>query len=201
MLVARAGWRGQRLQSILRGMSMPPSLQTSRHAPPEPPIEVRAGLDGRILYVVHLPPEELPAVRKRDLAAAWEQAHQAALAGRPGAWRALRLRSPDGGSTDLALEDRDARCWAEAVDRDIGLHTSYGISLCLRLLALVDLLAHAGWAGSLLRGRGDAVPHPELFRLAASASLSETARFDPVCFQKGLGHLRALAGKPTGARA
>ena len=72
-----------------------------------------------------------------------------------GAVRGFRFRRPDGSYTDLALADRDARCWAGAVDRTAGLTSSYGLSLCLRLLALVDLLARArgpsrcaGWSAT-----------------------------------------------------
>ena len=56
---------------------------------------------------------------------------------------------------------RDARCWAGAVDRTVGLGTSYGLALCLRLLALVDLLARARWAIPLFRLERDGADlHP-----------------------------------------
>ena len=69
--------------------------------------------------------------------------------------RLFRFCRADGTSTDLALADPDACCWAGAVDGTVGIGTSYGLSLCLRLLALVDLLASARWAGTLFAVRRD----------------------------------------------
>src|SRR5438067_2315212 len=104
------------------------------------PIAVGAASDGTLTYLVDLPPEALPPVRGRDLAAAWDAAREAALARMWGAARAFWFRRRDGSCTHLALADPDARCWAGAVDRTVGTHTRYGLSLCLRLLALIDLL-------------------------------------------------------------
>ena len=104
-----------------------------------------------------LPPEALPPVGTRDLEAAWHAARGAAIAERHGPIRGFRFCRADGSHAHLALTDRDAGCWAEAVDRTVGMHTSYGLSLCLRLLALVDLLARAPWARALIRlGRASA---------------------------------------------
>ena len=79
----------------------------------------------------------------------------------------------------LRLADRDALCWAGAVERVVGMGTSYGLSLCLRLLALVDLLAHARWAAGLFSlRRGQAELSPALLGAAAAAPLTAEARFD-----------------------
>jgi len=156
---------------------------------------VRAGqsTDGIYTYDVSQSPETLPAVRGRDLEAAWEAARQAALAANWGAPRAFRFRRADGSVTDLALADTDACCWAGAVDRLASISTSYGLSIFLRLLALVDLLAEAHWAAGRLvhLARDGADLHPLLLRAAASAQLTVDARFDAAAIRARLGPLAA----------
>jgi hypothetical protein len=143
--------------------------------------------DGLVTYLVELPLEELPAVRGRDLEAAWDAARSAAISGRFGLPRGFRFRRQDGSVTDLALADRDARCWAGAVDGTIGMHNSYGLSLCLRLLALVELLARVAWATRFFRfGRDGACLDPSLLRTAASLPLTAEARFDEQHFLRQL---------------
>ncbi len=164
-------------------------------------ISVATTDEGALTYLVAEPPDALPAVRGRDLAAAWDAARATADGGVWGAVRLFRFRLQDGSFTEMALADRDARCWADAVDRTVGMQTRYGLSLCLRLLALVDLLARARWAASLLViEAGMAVLHPALLRLAASAPLSPEARFDEAKFRNSLARLPALAGS-SGASA
>jgi len=170
-----------------------------------PTISVATTNEGALTYFVTEPLDALPAVRGRDLAAAWDAARDAARGtARGGVWGAVRLfrfRLQDGSFTEMALADRDARCWADAVDQTVGMQTRYGLSLCLRLLALVDLLARARWAASLLViEAGMAVLHPALLRLAASAPLSPEARFDEAKFRTSLARLPALAGS-SGASA
>jgi hypothetical protein len=151
------------------------------------PIRVGAAPDGSVTYLVDLPPEALPPVRGRDLEAAWDAAHQRARSARWGVARGFRFRRNDGSYTDLALSDPDAACWASAVDRTVGMHTSYGLSLCLRLLALVDLLARVHWAPALFDARrGLRELHPSLLRTAASAPLTAEARFDETGFSARL---------------
>ncbi|MBV9784101.1 MAG: hypothetical protein JO264_09800 [Acidisphaera sp.] len=163
------------------------------------PIETGRAADGSLTYLVDLPPEALPPVRGRDLAAAWDAARQAARAQAWGVARCFRFRRTDGSYTEIALADRDASCWAGAVDRTVGMHSSYGLSLCLRLLALIDLLARARWASGLLALRaGAAELPPALVRLAAIAPLTEEARFDEPVFRAHLatsfGRARPLTG-------
>jgi hypothetical protein len=147
-------------------------------------VHVGAGPDGSLTYLVDLPPEELPPVHRRDLERAWYAARDAALSDRWSVARGFRFRREDGSFSDLALADRDACCWAGAVDRTLGMRNSYGLSVCLRLLALVDLLARARWADSLcLLQRDGAEIHPVLLRAAASAPLTPEARFDDVGFR------------------
>jgi hypothetical protein len=149
-----------------------------------PVIRVGRGADGLTTYLVDLPPETLPPVTGRDLERAWYAARQAALSADWGTARGFRFRRADGGYLDLALADADARCWAGAVDGTVGMANCYGMSLCLRLLALVDLLARVGWTARVVRlARDGAELHPSLLRAAASLPLTPEARFDETSFR------------------
>jgi hypothetical protein len=176
----------------------------STPVPPTPPITLRKAADGTLVYLVEIPPEAMPSVRVRDLAQAWDQARDAARARAWGAPRSLRFQREDGTYTHLALADRDAICWAGAVDRSVGLTNSYGLSLCLRFLALVNLLARAPWAAPLLALQpGGARLHPGLLRLAATVTLTSEALFDERRFHAELGHLTTVctqlrSGGPVG---
>ena len=142
-------------------------------------VQVGAAADGTLTYLVALPPEALPPVRLRDLAAAWDAARSAAITERWGSVRLFRFRRADGSVTDLTLADRDACCWAGAVDGSVGMQTTYGLALCLRLLALVDLLGRARWADTMFTVRRDGAKiHEALLRGAATAPLTSDARFD-----------------------
>lgn len=187
----RPGWRRQGRGSILKGMDYAPPL-----------IRVGEAADGTLTYLVDLPPEALPPVRGRDLACAWDAARDAASQAAWGVARLFRFRREDGGVTDLALADPDACCWAGAVDSTVGIQTSYGLSTCLRLLALVDLLGRASWAAGLFAlGPGGAELHPVLLRAAASAPLTPEARFDESGFRASLAALPAPAAAFSGASA
>ncbi|WP_325678814.1 hypothetical protein [Rhodopila sp.] len=147
-------------------------------------IRANGGPRGAITYDIDLAPEDMPAVCKRDLELAWYAARDAAIADQWDSVRAFRFNRPDGSHTDLALADRDARCWAGAVDRTVGLTSPGGMSLCLRLLALVDLLARAAWARPLFSlARDGAEFHPALLRAAATHPLTQDARFDEAGFR------------------
>jgi hypothetical protein len=161
------------------------------------PIRVAAASDGTLTYLVGMPPEALPPVRPRDLDAAWHHARAAAMRQDWGVTRLFRFRHPDGTHSDLALADPDAACWAAAVDAVAGMGTAYGLSLCLRLLALVDLMAGASWASRYFTLRRDGADiAPALLAAAAAAGLDGGAQFD-------LDDLRArlargnLLGAPT----
>jgi hypothetical protein len=178
-------WRGGPSGSILRGMSVYDHAGDREASGGT--IRVGGGPDGLMMYFVDLSPEALPSVRKSDLERAWYAAREAALAERQGAVRGFRFNRPDGSHTDLALADRDARCWVGAVDRSVGIANASGLSLCLRLLALIDLLARAPWARSLFHlARDGAEFHPALLRTAASQPLTNEARFDEAGFQARL---------------
>jgi hypothetical protein len=152
-----------------------------------PSIQVRAAEDGTLTYLVDHPPGELPAVRGRDLQAAWDLAREAAQRAAWSTARLFRFRRADGSWTDLAIADRDARCWAGAVDQAVGMQTGYGLSVCLRLLALVDLLGRATWLSGLVAlDRRGARLHPALLRLAAETRLNDDARFDEGGFRRRL---------------
>lgn len=163
-------------------------------ATPSAPVRVGRGPDGFLTYAVDLAPEDLPPVRGRDLERAWYAAREAAIASDWGVSRGFRFRRADGSFVDLALADRDAACWAGAVDGTVGLSSSYGLSLCLRLLALIDLLARADWAARLCRlARDGAELEPELLAAAATAPLNADLRFDEGWFRARLAQ-RALPG-------
>ena len=152
-----------------------------------PKIQVATTPEGTLTYLIDQIPGDLPPVRGRDLAAAWDLARDAAHRAAWSTKRAFRFRRPDGGWTDLALQDADAQCWAGAVDQAVGMQTGYGLSVCLRLLALVDLLARAPWAARLMQlDRHGAELHPALLRLAAETRLTDDARFDERGFRASL---------------
>lgn len=162
-------------------------------------VHIGTGADGSLTYLVDVPPEDLPPVHRRDLERAWYAARDAALSDRWSVIRGFRFRREDGTFSDLALADPDACCWAGAVDRTLGMRNSYGLSVCLRLLALVDLLARVRWADSLcLLRRDGAELHPVLLRAAASTPLTAEARFDEAGFRGRLSRFRfglALEGQ------
>jgi hypothetical protein len=168
-----------------------------------PAIEVAAAACGVLTYLVHGSPRALPPVRMRDLAASWDGAREAALA-QGGAhfqdWgpaRAFRFALPDGTVTDLALTDADAGVWVAAVDRMLGIANPYGLSVCLRLLALVDLLAEP-WARGLFTLRRDGAElDAGLLRLAAEAKLTDEGRFDGLAFRARLHTLPGPAHGPA----
>ena len=164
-------------------------MNAARRTSPEldNPVRVAADGCGGVVYVVTLPPEALPPVRKRDIELAWDAAHGAARAGLWGTPRGFRFLRPGGTPTELILAESSASCWADAVDRSVGLGHPYGLSLCLRLLALVDLLARARWTAGFYRMRhGSAEFHPALLRLAAVAPLTPGAGFDDAQFRAQL---------------
>jgi len=161
------------------------------------PVEIAATADGTLTYLIDHHPSELPAVRTTDILIAWGLARGAAHRAAMGASRAFRFRSHDGGWTDLALNDRDALCWAGAVDHALDMETMYGLSVCLRLIALVDLLARAPWANRLVDLSAEAGLHPALLRLAAESRLTDDAGFDEDGFQNSLQNHPATNPKPS----
>lgn len=164
-------------------------------------VQVESCRDGSLAYLIDLSPESLPAVRPRDLDAAWQAARAAAVASAWGTVRYFRFRRADGGSSDLALADPDACCWAGAVDATVGMRTTYGVSLCLRLLALVNLLAHAAWAAGLVTlARDGAEIDPGLLAVACAMPLNPAGNFDEPRLRATLaargGPLRLATSRP-----
>lgn len=143
--------------------------------------------DERIIDVP-VAPEELPPVTPRDLVVAWNAATVAAEIGftlPPDEHRGIRFRRPDGTETRVIIADSDAHCWVGAVDRTVGLDTLHGLSVCLRLLGLIDLMATAAWTRAHFEVGGLDGPdiHPALLRVAATLPLSSEARFDDAAFR------------------
>jgi hypothetical protein len=158
-------------------------------------IQVAEGADGGLAYAVPCPPEALPAVPPAALLAAWEAARAGARAGTWGPPRQLLFLRADGETIRLSIADRDARAWAEAVDRGADLSTLAGLALCLRLLALVECLGRIGWLAGLFDVTAQGVElHPALLRAAASMPLDPGGRFDAEALRRLLSRgLRARA--------
>ena len=147
-------------------------------------VQVAIAGDGTLTYRVGVAPDALPPVRRRDLEAAWDAARAGAIAEDWGPARLFRFRRKDGSHADLALADPDACCWAAAVDLTVGMRSLYGLSLCLRLLALVDLLGRARWAVHLFAvARDGARIHPRVLEAAAHLALTSEAGFDETGFR------------------
>jgi hypothetical protein len=135
-------------------------------------------------------------VRPEALLAAWQAARAGAAAGRWGPPRTLLFHREDAEPTVLAIADADARCWAEAVDRSADLGSLRGLSLCLRLLALVEVLARASWLAGMFDLTADGIElHPALVGAAASMQLDAGARFDATALRRLLS--RGLASRAS----
>ncbi|WP_240048227.1 hypothetical protein [Crenalkalicoccus roseus] len=146
--------------------------------------------DGTLTYAIPLPPERLPAVPPAELLVAWDLARQAARLHRWGPRRELLFVRAGGEVTRITIADSDAGCWAEAIDAARGLGTLSGLSLCLRLLALVEVLTRAPWLSGLFDVTTEGIDlHPALLRAAATMPLDAGARFDE-------GGLRRLLSRP-----
>jgi hypothetical protein len=161
--------------------------------------EIRMAEDaaGALAYVVPCPPEALPPVRPEALLAAWQAARAGAAAGRWGPPRTLVFRRPDAEPTVLSIADRDARCWAEAVDRGADLGTIPGLALCLRLLALVEVMARSTWLAGMFDVTAEGVDlHPSLLHAAAAMPLDAAARFDAEALRRLLSR-RLLAARAS----
>jgi hypothetical protein len=129
-----------------------------------------------VLHRVSALPSALPCVTRRDLEAAWEAA--GALPPSP-PLRCFQFVSPSGPPVELVLEDQDAAAWAAAVERSAGLESAQGISVCLRLLALVALMAQGGWVRDWFSRTGGGIDiRPELFAAAARTRLTDFGGFD-----------------------
>jgi hypothetical protein len=162
---------------------------------PAPRIRVAEDASGALAYAIPFPPEKLPPVRPAALLGAWQAARAGAAAGRWGPPRTLMFARGESEPTVLAIADRDARCWAEAVDRDADLSTLGGLALCLRLLALVELLPRAAWLAGMFTLTAEGIDlHPALLRAVASMPLDPAARFDAEA-------LRGLLSRGLPARA
>lgn len=165
---------------------------------PEPPITLASAPDGSLSYAIPLAPEALPAVTPAALEGAWEAARAHARSGQWGPVRRLLFRREDGGATVLAIADRDARSWAEAVDRSTDLTTLAGLALCLRLLALVEVMGRSAWMAGLFTVTAEGMEmHPALLRTAAAMSLDAGARFDAETFRGLLSRSLPASRIPT----
>jgi hypothetical protein len=127
--------------------------------------------DGSILRLIPLSPSDLPPVQKRDIEQAWELAQAVRHPAPRQIFRFCAL--------DLVISDPDAAAWAQAVDGTANLATPHGMSLCLRLLALVALMAAQTWVRDWFTlARGGAIIKPALLQAAALAPLNPSGSFD-----------------------
>ena len=142
-------------------------------------IQVAETSYGLVTYLVSDAPEALPPVSARDLERAWHQAREAAIAAQDGPARLFRFTVGRESVADLALVDTDARCWAAAVDAARGIDNLAGLSVCLRLLALVELITRARWAAAHVNILPDGAEiGGALLRAAATTPLTREANFD-----------------------
>jgi hypothetical protein len=148
-------------------------------------IRTQTGPDGEILHLVPYLPAALPAVTKRDLEQAWETARLAALAPpKPAATHAFRFLQESAPPLDLVITDTDAASWAAAIDRLANLSTAHGISICLRLLALFQLMATQLWVRNWFTlSRAGLEFHPALLQAAALTPLTPTGAFAETTLQ------------------
>ena len=161
------------------------------------PIRVARAPDGALTYAIPLPPEQLPPVMPRQLLAAWDLARAAANRREWGPSRVLVFPRPDGEPTEIAIADRDAGAWAEAIDAAIGLETLGGLSLCLRLLALIEVLGRARWLAALFSVTAGGIElHPSLVSAASAMPLDAAARFDESGLHRLLSRPLPLGGLP-----
>lgn len=130
---------------------------------------------GALRHEIDVAAESLPAVAPAALEIAWDVARSAAAAGLWGPARLLVFA--DG--VEIALNDPDAASWAEAMSHHSGVDSLPGLALCLRLLALVELLGRASWTrGMFTIGADGAEFQPALLAAAARAPLDSTGRFE-----------------------
>jgi hypothetical protein len=153
----------------------------AEQSPPAPFHRILAE-DGTELHLVPLAPDALPRVQKRDLEQAWDAAREAARAGYDGVRRGFRFANGE----NFALHDRDARAWAAAVDAIADLSTAHGVSVCIRLLALIDLLGRARWLAPFVRlsGASGACFDGGLLQAAAVTRLTPEAGLDEAELRK-----------------
>ncbi len=149
-------------------------------------IRTQTGPHGEILHLVPYPPAQLPPVTKRDLEQAWEAARAGALAARTASAKihGFRFHAEAAPPLDLVITDTDAASWAGAIDSIANLSTAYGISICLRLMALFQLMATAAWARPWFNlNRGGLEFHPALLQAAAVSPLTPTGGFAETTLQ------------------
>jgi len=144
-------------------------------------IRTEYGAQGEVVHLIPFAAPELPSVSRRHLEQAWEAARGAALSaatGKAPMTHGFHFHEDNGPPLDLILADRDAASWTGGVERIADLSTAYGISLCLRLLALVALMGSAEWARPWFTlKRAGANIHPALLQAASLAPLTPTGGF------------------------
>jgi hypothetical protein len=174
---------------VVLGKTVVHGAAMTRSGKADATIQVAETSDGLLTYLVADTPEALPPVLARDLERAWHQAREAAIAAKDGPARLFRFTNGRETVADLALIDTDARCWAAAVDATRGLGNLAGLSVCLRLLALVELMTRARWTAAHVTIRRDGAEiGAALLRAAATTPLTREANFDEHSLQARVAH-------------
>ncbi|MDB5415744.1 MAG: hypothetical protein JWR10_4079 [Rubritepida sp.] len=149
---------------------------------------------GALRHEIGVAAEALPAVPPAALEIAWEVAHASAKAG---IWGPARLLAFADG-VEIALTDADAACWAEAMSRHAGLDSLPSLALCLRLLALVEVLGRAAWLRGLFTITAQGAEFdPALLAAAARAPLDATGRFEDAPLRAMLARTLPRADAPA----
>ena len=105
----------------------------------------------------------------------------------------MLFQPPEGEALQLAIADRDASAWADAIDQAHGLDSLHGMTLCLRLLALVDALSRLSWLAPWFSISAAGIDfQPCLLAAAATMPLDAGARLDE-------GGLRRVLSRPLAA--
>lgn len=163
-------------------------------SPPSSPLMTAAETEALHVGVA---PQDLPPIPVGDLRQAWHVATRAAYLA-PEDWGTrYQLRHPgvvfttsDGSHMHIDFSDRDASCWAGAVDQTFGLDTLHGLSVCFRLLGLIEQLASSLWLRPYFSvgGPEGAEIEPAILKTAADHPLDHTARFNSVTFRTQAEH-------------
>lgn len=137
---------------------------------------------------VPVPPHELPPVNPHDLIEGWTAATVGAEMGlntAPEDARGIVFRRPDGEDLGIVFADIDVNCWVTALERTIGLDSLHGLSVCFRLLGLIDQMASQPWTRDYYTVGGHDGPDIDfaLLRAAARTPLNDDARFDSLAFR------------------
>ena len=148
--------------------------------------------DGRKMVCAPFGAQALPPVGISDLGKAWEVASMAAedgLVTEDTDPEGVVFKDKYGDAIQLEFDDFDALCWATAINRSYGLTTVKGLSLCLRMLALYQVMAESPWALTFFTfdRKNRLKIDKALMAAAAVTQLTADGRFDADGIQRETG--------------